>query len=660
MASANDEFDINNPKGIINTGDDVLLQSIYDFFPGLVYVYDLDRKQLKYINKKITESLGYSFDDIREWKQDIGRLIFKDDVELVHQEIEKFHELKENDAHGYKCRLNRKEGDYIHFQVTGRVLRRDDKGRAESVLFIAQDINEQIRSADESRAFKELMDDTENLLRFATWTWDATTNKERWSKGIYSLLNYEENDIESTLTTNFFLDHVVARDRERIDRLYNEAIENRREFLNYEFTLITHDDEAKIVHSSIKFRYSNGVLLGGFGINRDVTEKSSLINSLLTYQEMIMERDLFLDQGTFEMDLETGNVTWSDGMYSLYGYDPEIDKQKFPINDEFYKKHLLDDNFESFNTKRKSSFEMENSRVWQYQIVTKTGAVKQLETFEKLIRNSKGDSVKVIGTTLDVTKMINYERELERKITELKRSNKDLEDFAYIASHDLHEPLRKVHSFADRLKIQYGESLEEEGRGYLDRILTATQNARLMIDGLMEFSRLSRSSLWFEKIKLQEVVSEVLSDLELKIEETNAIITVDFLPEIEGMYLPLKQLFSNIILNAIKFRKTDVSPIISIKCMRLTRLQTTDLNLDMNTEYYKLMIKDNGIGFEEEYAETIFQMFERLNGKNEFPGSGIGLALCKKITENHQGIIQANSTLGEGTMISIILPEKHN
>ncbi|CAN5471909.1 hypothetical protein BH10BAC4_BH10BAC4_04130 [soil metagenome] len=660
MASANDEFDINNPKGIINTGDDVLLQSIYDFFPGLVYVYDLDRKQLKYINKKITESLGYSFDDIREWKQDIGRLIFKDDVELVHQEIEKFHELKENDAHGYKCRLNRKEGDYIHFQVTGRVLRRDDKGRAESVLFIAQDINEQIRSADESRAFKELMDDTENLLRFATWTWDATTNKERWSKGIYSLLNYEENDIESTLTTNFFLDHVVARDRERIDRLYNEAIENRREFLNYEFTLITHDDEAKIVHSSIKFRYSNGVLLGGFGINRDVTEKSSLINSLLTYQEMIMERDLFLDRGTFEMDLETGNVTWSDGMYSLYGYDPEIDKQKFPINDEFYKKHLLDDNFESFNTKRKSSFEMENSRVWQYQIVTKTGAVKQLETFEKLIRNSKGDSVKVIGTTRDVTKMINYERELERKITELKRSNKDLEDFAYIASHDLHEPLRKVHSFADRLKIQYGESLEEEGRGYLDRILTATQNARLMIDGLMEFSRLSRSSLWFEKIKLQEVVSEVLSDLELKIEETNAIITVDFLPEIEGMYLPLKQLFSNIILNAIKFRKTDVSPIISIKCMRLTRLQTTDLNLDMNTEYYKLMIKDNGIGFEEEYAETIFQMFERLNGKNEFPGSGIGLALCKKITENHQGIIQANSTLGEGTMISIILPEKHN
>ncbi|MEJ0056963.1 MAG: PAS domain-containing protein [Bacteroidota bacterium] len=257
MSLPGESKDINDPKGAINTDNDALQQSIYDFFPGLVYVYDFDKKNLQYINKRITESLGYSYEDIKEWKQDLGRLIFKDDVELVQKELEKYHELKENDAHGYQCRLNRKEGDYIHFQVTGRVLRRNDKGKAASVLFIAQDINEQIRAADEVRAFKDLMDDTETLLRFSTWKWDAVTNKERWSNGVYSLLNYREEDVESKMSTKFYLDHIIPQDRERIEVLYSQAKQDRQEFLSYEYTIETHDKQIKIIHSTIKFRYSN-------------------------------------------------------------------------------------------------------------------------------------------------------------------------------------------------------------------------------------------------------------------------------------------------------------------------------------------------------------------------------------------------------------------
>jgi PAS domain S-box-containing protein len=659
MSLTGESANINDPKGIIDTDDNAALQGIYDFFPGLVYVYDFDKKQLKYINKRITDSLGYSYDEIKDWKQDLGRLVFKDDVELVHKELEKYHELKENDAHAYKCRLNRKEGDYIHFQITGRVLRRNDKGKAESVLFIAQDINEQIRSADEARAFKELMDDTENLLQFSTWRWDAVTNKERWSKGIFALLNYTEEEVGSKVTTAFFLDHVIPKDRVRIDYLYNQAIKNKQEFLTYEYSIETHDKQVKIIHSTIRFRYSNGVLIGGLGINRDVTEKSLLLNDLLRYREMIMERDMFLDQGTFEVDVSTGKIIWSDGMYILYGYDGEKDKEALQITEELYRKHLFDESFESYEAKRTSSFREESTSVWQYQIATGKGEIKQLETFGKLVRDLAGQPVKLIGTTRDVTKIVKYERELERRITDLKRSNKDLEDFAYIASHDMHEPLRKVHSFADRLKSKYGASLEEEATGYLDRILGATQNARLMIDGLMEFSRLSRNGHWFEKVDLKEVVSEVIGDLELKIEENDVRIEVGALPELDGIRIQLKQLFSNIILNAIKFRKTEEPPMIIIKSKKLTPVEASDLSLDINEEYYKLTIKDNGIGFEQEYSETIFQMFQRLNSKNEYPGSGIGLALCKKITENHQGIIKANSTPGEGTVISVILPEKH-
>ncbi|CAN5248791.1 hypothetical protein BH09BAC3_BH09BAC3_19220 [soil metagenome] len=659
MSPDKESFSINNPKGIFDLEDDALQQSIYDFFPGLVYVYDLDKKQLNYINKKITDSLGYSYDDIKEWKQDLGRLVFKDDVELVQKELEKFHELKLDDAHGYRCRLNRKEGDYIHFQVTGRVLRRNTSGKAESILFIAQDINDQVRSVEEARAFKELMDDTENLLRFATWRWDVITNKEIWSKGVFAILNYEEKDIESKMSSVFFLNHIVPNDRTRVDNLYERAIEEKRELLNYEFTIITHDGQIKVIHSSIKFRYSDGVLIGALGINRDITEKSTLINSLITYREMIMERETFLDQGTFEIDISRNMITWSEGMYSLYGYDPVKDKGEFEINDALYKEHLFGEDYESYRARWANELESDSSSVWQYQIITKQGEVKQLETFAKVVPGRSGRPSRVIGTTRDVTKIVKYERELERKITELKRSNKDLEDFAYIASHDMHEPLRKIHSFADRLRTKYSGSLEEEANGYLERILVATQNARLMIDGLMEFSRLSRNGHWFERANVTGLVKEVLIDLELKIEETRTTVEVGELPELEVIKVQIKQLFSNVILNAIKFKKTDVAPVIMIKCRKVTHLEAMELNLDLNMEFYRLTIKDNGIGFEQEYAETIFQMFQRLNSKNEYPGSGIGLALCKKITENHQGIILADSIPGEGTIISVILPAKH-
>ena len=177
-----------------------------------------------------------------------------------------------------------------------------------------------------------------------------------------------------------------------------------------------------------------------------------------------------------------------------------------------------------------------------------------------------------------------------------------------------------------------------------------------MIDGLMEFSRLSTKGCWFDKVNLNVLVTEVISDLELTIEETHAQIVVGSLPEIDAIRIQIKQLMTNIVSNALKFRKTDGTPVITIKSKKLTRQEMDQLNLDLTSVYYKITIKDNGIGFEGEYAETIFQMFQRLNSKSEYPGSGIGLALCKKIAENHQGIIFAASNPGEGTVISVIIP----
>jgi light-regulated signal transduction histidine kinase (bacteriophytochrome) len=280
-----------------------------------------------------------------------------------------------------------------------------------------------------------------------------------------------------------------------------------------------------------------------------------------------------------------------------------------------------------------------------------------------LQRNEQGQAESILIFAKDIHDEVHHAsetRELERKISDLRRSNKDLEEFAYIASHDMHEPLRKVHSFADRLKSKYSVSAEGEAKDYLDRILAATQNARLMIDGLMEFSRLSRNGFGFETVNMNDLVLDVLSDLELKIEETDTQVDVGQLPQIEVIPIQMKQLFTNLILNAIKFQKEGTAPLLNIQARKLEDGERSVHHLDLPSVYYQFTITDNGIGFEEEYAETIFQMFQRLNGKSEYPGSGIGLALCKKITDNHHGTIAANSTPGEGTVITVILPVKNN
>lgn len=659
MMSPEGDNPINRITGIENLSDDSLHERIYDFFPGLVYVYDTSRGKLRYINKKVTDSLGYSYDDVTSWDHDFAKLVFKDDLPLVQGELEKYNALKDEEAHEYRCRFNRKSGDYVHFQVTGKVLRRNEQGKPESILFIAQDINEQIRVADESRAVRELLDDTENLLQFATWTWNERTDRTVWSHGVYALLNYKPDDPEVKMTTAFFMEHVVPSDRARVEALYLKAVNNKVEFLSYEFSIVTHDKEVKVIRSNIKFRYSDGKLTGVFGINRDITEKAKLLTSLLSYREMIMEKETFLGQGTWEFDLSGRSVTWSDGMYALFGYDAGTDKDKISVNLDLYKKHLSAEDYARGEATVRDAVKNGGPYVWQFRVTTAQGDLRNLETFGKIVKDGKGKAVKAIGATRDVTKIVQYEHELERKIDELRRSNKDLEDFAYVASHDMHEPLRKVHSFADRLKVKFAESLPAEANGYLDRILTATQNARLMIDGLMEFSRLSRRNEGFEKSSLNKLVNEVISDLELKIEETGASIDVGPLPDLEVIPIQIKQLFSNILLNAIKFRMPDVAPVIEIRSKRISQNDAAKAGLDGRSDCYRISVKDNGIGFEQQYAETIFQMFQRLNSKSDYPGSGIGLALCKKIIENHHGAIFARGVLNEGATFSFILPDKN-
>lgn len=250
-----------------------------------------------------------------------------------------------------------------------------------------------------------------------------------------------------------------------------------------------------------------------------------------------------------------------------------------------------------------------------------------------------------------------FQKILENKVKELDRSNKELEEFAYIASHDLQEPLRKITSFSERLKEKLPPNLEPDVQLYLNRMLAATDNMRTLIDNLLEFSRTSRSSEPFIRIDLNDILSDVEADLELKIEETGAVITGERLPVLDAIPMQMRQLFTNLFTNAIKFRKPGEPPRISITCRLISDDEKEMLHLRSDHPHYEIRVKDEGIGFDQEYAEKIFQIFQRLHGKAEYPGSGIGLSICKKIAENHLGTISARSEQGKGAEFIIILPE---
>ena len=248
-------------------------------------------------------------------------------------------------------------------------------------------------------------------------------------------------------------------------------------------------------------------------------------------------------------------------------------------------------------------------------------------------------------------------RELGMANEELKRSNQNLEEFAYAASHDLKEPMRKVQLFSDRLKDRLKDTLAEEDKGLFERIIHATHRMNTLIDDLLMYSHVSRGAIIEETVDLNQKLKAVLEDLELEIEEKKAKVIADPLPTIKGHRRQLQQLFQNLVSNAVKYNRPGVVPEIRITCKKVEDAdQLPFIPAKQKEQYCLINVQDNGIGFHQEDAERIFNVFTRLHGNAEYKGSGVGLSIVRKVVENHGGYIWAESTSGEGATFHVLLP----
>lgn len=275
-----------------------------------------------------------------------------------------------------------------------------------------------------------------------------------------------------------------------------------------------------------------------------------------------------------------------------------------------------------------------------------------------VLQLDEGPSLSIIVTDLTFQKNIQrLLKENNQRLTianaELEASNHDLQQFASIASHDLQEPLRKILIFANMIRDRHATDLPPESRRYLDKIISSSERMRSMASDILNYSGVTTNPQTFDEVDLEAVVAEILDDYDLLLQERNVEVIVNELTMVEGNRGQIKQVFQNLISNSIKFSRHDRQPVIRIFCKPNSPSgQTSEI------AFCHIVVADNGIGFEKEYQERIFSLFERLNNKDKYEGSGIGLAITRKIIERHHGKISAESALGEGARFTISLPVK--
>ncbi len=262
----------------------------------------------------------------------------------------------------------------------------------------------------------------------------------------------------------------------------------------------------------------------------------------------------------------------------------------------------------------------------------------------------------IVKLQTEVTERKITQQKLENNKEELQRSNQELERFASIAAHDLQEPLRKIQAFGDRL-VTRSDGLDERGQDYLQRMQNAAKRMQGLINDLLIFSRASRQQSKPKKTDLMKIMGEILDDLEIRIQQKMAKVESAELPTVMANRTQMRQVFQNLISNSLKFHQQDVNPIVKIDCRSVVDIDASSKTSESSEPgFYCFSVADNGIGFDEQYKETIFNVFQRLHGRSEYEGNGIGLSIVRKIIENHGGKIWVDSEAGKGTTFFLTLP----
>ncbi|MES1219328.1 MAG: ATP-binding protein [Bacteroidota bacterium] len=390
----------------------------------------------------------------------------------------------------------------------------------------------------------------------------------------------------------------------------------------------------------------------------DLSEKKNNERRIINYQHRLQVQNKIFNlaeeiagTGSYERNLQTGELIYSDNLFRMLGYLP----QEFVPSIEKYLSFIHPKDKEQLDKTIVQAFENKTPLQLTYRIISKSKEVKYFRITEKII--DEPEHRKIIGTTQDITSDIIHTETLQKKNIELEHLNKSLDQFASIASHDLQEPLRKIRTFTLLLKQRFEMDLHVDANGLIDKINGSSERMSLLINDVLNFSRIVHTGSMFMKTDLNQILDNTLTDFDLLIHEKGASVRKGNLPVIEAIPLQINQLFYNLVGNALKFSKKGIPPVLTISSRILLSEEIENTcNLNRQLSYSEITFEDNGIGFEQQFAEQIFSIFERLNSQHQYSGTGIGLALCRKIAGQHQGGIRAEAKENNGATFYVLLP----
>ena len=397
----------------------------------------------------------------------------------------------------------------------------------------------------------------------------------------------------------------------------------------------------------------------------EIAARQALINSEHQLRTAIEMAEL----GTWSINLATMEVYFSEKIKDLFGFSGE----HIDFNLGILAIHEKDRDRVVEKLQKVLNPQMTGSYEDIFSIRNQlTGRDSTVRVRGKVSFHEDGTAYLITGTLLDITEQKVMERALEQQVlrrteelkasnTHLSRTNQELEQFAFVASHDLQEPLRKIRTFSGLLEERSGNTLDEGARTYLSKIKSASERMSRLITDLLDFSRVSSKSELRMPVDLNGILQKIEEDFELVIKQKNAVIDAQQLPVIEAVPLQMNQLFYNLLSNSLKFTREGIPPLIRIRARRIApREASRHPDLGPRRVYWAIDVSDNGIGFDPILSEKIFTIFQRLNPRNQYEGTGIGLALCKKIVMSHGGTIYATAQPLQGATFHILLPVKHS
>jgi len=368
-------------------------------------------------------------------------------------------------------------------------------------------------------------------------------------------------------------------------------------------------------------------------------------------EKLTKQSEIVSNTSTWVWYMEENEFEFSDNLYRLLGEEPHSFE---PTLINFYK-FVHEEDLTNLGHRVNLMMKEGELPFTSFRVVHKDGTIKHLKAYSKLMDETDGEK-KIFGVTVDATNEVENYRIIEQRNQELERTNKELSAFNYVASHDLQEPLRKIQTFMSRLEAKEKDHISESGQIYIQRMKSASARMRMLIEDLLQYSRTNTSEKEYLKTNMNLLLEHAKTELIDSIEEKRAKIICDDLPTMEVISFQIQQLFINIISNSLKYSKEDVPPVIEITHEEVLSRDVKQIKNSLYKYHHKITFKDNGIGFEQPYAEKIFLLFNRLHGKSEYSGTGIGLAICKKIVENHKGVIVAEGEPNKGATFNIYLP----